>query len=122
MMGRGEEFVLRFFAFFYRYKQFEHSVVDFLNTYMADATKHFDYSSGRALFERVFSALAVVLPDGIVRERVRSRTPINLYEAVAVGAALAIKKATALKVKGASKWLNSEVLKGAHNRRNKLKS
>lgn len=119
--GTREEFVLRFFAFYYRYKQFEHSVVDFLNKYMADAAKHFNYTRGRALFESVFSALAAALPHGIVRERVKSRTPVNLYEAVAVGAALALKKVATLKTKGASSWLNSEELKslttGATNSR-----
>jgi len=124
--GTREELVLRFFAFYYRYKQFEHSVVEFLNGYMADASKQFDYRAGRALFSRVFSALESALPHGIVRERVKSRTPVNLFEAVAVGAALALDVSESLKVRGVEKWMNSDELKslttGATNSRAMVRS
>ena len=44
--GTREEYVLRFFSFLNSYKMFEHSVVGFLNDYMAAATKSFDYANG----------------------------------------------------------------------------
>jgi hypothetical protein len=45
--GTREEFVLRFFAFLDSYKQFEHSVVGFLNTYMKFSSVAFDYPLSR---------------------------------------------------------------------------
>lgn len=85
--GTCDEFVLRFFAFLNNYKNFDHSVVDFLNDYMNEATKKFDYKKGEKIFRDTFQSL-LVLPDGITRKR--STTPANLYEGVAVGAALAL--------------------------------
>ena len=52
--GTREECVLRFFAFLHRYKAFEHSVVEFLNTYMGDAAKAFDYTAAESIFTKTF--------------------------------------------------------------------
>ena len=90
--GTREECVLRFFAFLYRYQKFVHSVVDFLNAYMQDASKSFEYAANEKLFLDTFENLSEALPNGISRSQTRSRTPLNLFEAVAVGAALALKK------------------------------
>jgi hypothetical protein len=119
--GTREECVLRFFAFFHRYKTFVHSVVDFLNTYMQDADKSFKYKEGETLFLGTFKELSSALPHGIVRDRGRTITPINLFEAVAVGAALALKKTGHLKTKGIQNWIMSDKLRklttGATNNR-----
>ena len=83
-----EECVLRFFAFFDGYKAFDHSVVEFLNDYMI-AHQNLPTDKGRVeRFQLTMKWLAEELPDGIVRGR--SITPINLFEAVAVGSALAL--------------------------------
>jgi len=107
--GTDEEMVLRFFAFYHRYHRFEHSVVGFLNDFMRAASKRFDYESGRALFLDTFRSLALALPDGIRREARRS-TPINLYEAIAVGAALAMDQRGEL-AHGNVDWINSDELR-----------
>jgi len=108
--GTREEYVLRFFAFLNRYKMFEHSVVGFLNDYMATASKSFDYINGEKLFLKTFSELARVFPKGISR---RTRlTPVNLFEAVAVGAALALKTRSKLLSRSVMIWIDSEELKG----------
>lgn len=117
--GTREEYVLRFFAFLYNYKSFEHSVIDFLNTYMADASKSFKYETNEKIFTETFTALAKAFPDGIKR---RSRlTPVNLYEAVSVGAAITLKEKGKLRSAGASKWIQSAELRnlttGATNSR-----
>jgi hypothetical protein len=115
-----EELVLRFFAFLHGYKKFEHSVIDFLNDYMKSATESFDYAPNEALFADVFVALHEALPSGIVRGN-RSQTPINLFEAVAVGAALAWQESGTLVTAGVKKWMNSATLEsfttGATNSR-----
>ncbi len=106
--GTREELVLRFFAFFHGYKTFDHSVVDFLNDYMQEATKAFDYEPNQRHFEITFRELARVFPSGI-RRRTRL-TPVNLFEAVAVGAALALKKRKTI-LGNAEKWIDSDELR-----------
>jgi hypothetical protein len=109
--GTREECVLRFFAFYFRYKNFIHSVVDFLNDYMADASKSFSYDTGGKLFNDTFDQLARILPYGIVRGSRRTITPINLFEAVAVGAALVVASGRTLAPPKADAWLQSAALR-----------
>lgn len=111
--GTKEECVLRFFAFLNRYKKFEHSVVDFLNEYMASATKSFDYDAGEKIFRETFKQLHSALPNGIVRGSTRNLTPINLYEGIAVGAALAIKARGKIATRKEASWIASDELKKA---------
>ncbi|MHC1732805.1 MAG: DUF262 domain-containing protein [Bacteroidales bacterium] len=118
--GTREEFVLRFFAFLNNYQNFDHSVVQFLNEYMNESTKKFDFESGELIFRNTFDSL-VVLPSGITRNR--STTPTNLYEAVAVGAALAFKQNGRL-ITNDLDWILSPELRalttGATNSRTKV--
>jgi hypothetical protein len=109
--GTLEECVLRFFAFLDRYKKFDHSVTDFLNGYMKSASKSFDYATREKEFRLVFKELAKAFPKGIKRPGGQSRTPLNLYEGVAVGAALAIRKNGSLDTSGLNKWMASEPLR-----------
>ncbi|CAL8978631.1 hypothetical protein CELL_02917 [Cellulomonas sp. T2.31MG-18] len=88
--GTPQEFVLRFFAFHERYRLFDHSVKDFLNDYCADADEHHSVEERRGLFEQTFTFLEALFPAGIHRGP-RSITPVNVFEAVAVGAALALE-------------------------------
>jgi len=105
----NEELVLRFFAFLERYKTFEHSVVGFLNEYMHSAMSRRDYPAVAEIFRDTFRSLAKALPDGIRRSARRS-TPINLYEAVAVGAAMAIRQNGDLKTEDLT-WITGPELK-----------
>jgi hypothetical protein len=110
--GTRKECVLRFFAFLHEYKSFVHDVEKFLTDFMKTASNSFDIGAGRAIFENTFKQLEIALPDGIRRKSTpRKLTPINLFEGVAVGAALAIKKAGKLKSKTAYKWIESAELK-----------
>src|SRR5205814_4783487 len=70
----------------------QHSVKDFLNQYMRGATREFDFDTQEAVFRETFQQLAAMFPSGIVRATRRNITPINLYEGIAVGAALALQK------------------------------
>lgn len=121
--GTRQEFVLRFFAFLNNYQNFEHSVVDFLNGYMAAASKNFNYRQAEDVFRETFRQLAAI-PDGITRGR--KNTPTNLYEGVAVGAALAIQQGQTLNVVNAAEWIAGDALKGfttgATNSRVKVES
>ena len=104
-----EELVLRFFAFLNNYKGFVHSVVDFLNDYMEEASQRFNYESDGKIFKVVFDELAKALPKGIVRSQ--KTTPLNLYEGVAVGAALAFRDKGAIKTEGIQEWISDKELK-----------
>jgi hypothetical protein len=99
---------LRFFAYTYAYQNFDHIVKDFLNAYMEQSSKKFQYAENKKLFKRVFKNLAAALPNGITRGR--ANTPVNLYEAVAAGAALALRQAGALVTTGIQEWLTSKEL------------
>lgn len=120
--GTREEMVLRFFAYLNNYEQFEHSVVDFLNGYMKSASRKFDYERNETIFKKVFYSLHKVLPKGITRGR--STTPFNLYEAIVVGAALALEKKDKIYTEGIETWMVSTELKdltsGATNSRTKV--
>ncbi len=117
----SEECVLRFFAFRDGYKKFEHSVTEFLNDYMEQATKDFDYSLGETVFKQTFKELARVFPRGISRPTGRRTTPLNLFEGIAVGASLALEQQPKLQAAGLDKWLSSAELReyttGATNNR-----
>ncbi len=103
--GTREELVLRFFAFLLRYESFDHSVQDFLNNFMKDSMKSFNYVEGEAIFAKVFESLAPALPNGIRRKKL---TPVNLYEAVTVGAALALQESGKLDTNGILNWMVSK--------------
>ena len=109
--GTAEECVLRFFAFFERYMQFDHIVRDFLNQYMGDASKKFDHQNLDKIFRQTFAELAKVFPDGIHRPERKSTTPLNLFEGIAVGAALAISEKGRLVTKNMDTWLASPTLR-----------
>ena len=110
--GTRVECVLRFFAFLNHYKSFDCSVNEFLNEYMKIASKSFHYSTSRRLFTRTFEELSGAFPQGIIRDgSKRKTTPITLFEAVAVGAALALKEQPELHTERVQEWVNSQELK-----------
>lgn len=109
--GTREECVLRFFAFLDRYHQFDHSVKEFLDTYMRDASKKFAYDRREKEFKAVFEALSYGFPYGIMRDEGKGRTPLNLYEGVAVGAALAMREREHLYTRNIHSWIDCGVLR-----------
>ena len=108
--GTIEECVLRFFAFLDRYKKFDHSVTEFLNGYMEDASEHLDPTRERE-FRHVLGELVKCFPDGIRRPGRKGNTPLNLYEGVSVGAALALRKSDRLETHNLQQWLGSDELR-----------
>ncbi len=121
----AEECVLRFFAFRDRYKEFDHSVKDFLNDYMKESSESFDYVGNELVWDRTFSELARVLPHGITRKKTRNVTPLNLFEGIAVGASFALDKRPTLDGSEVEVWLLSKELRtfttGATNSRPAIK-
>jgi len=123
--GTREECVLRFFAFLDRYKTFDHSVEDFLDDFMqfgAEKLSENERNARKLEFQKVFKALSAAFPKGILRPpRGKGTTPLNLFEGVAVGAALAIRKAGKLDTTGLQAWMAAPELRksttGATNSR-----
>ena len=109
--GTAQDFVLRFFAFHDRYRDFDHSVIEFLNDYCAYAAKDPRIEERRERFVKTFRFLVAALPDGI-RRRGSGVTPVNLFEGVAVGAALALDARPGLKPPRDVTWIASPELRG----------
>ncbi|MEC4559762.1 DUF262 domain-containing protein [Pseudomonas inefficax] len=103
--GTYGELVLRFFAYLHNRENFDHSVVGFLNDYMSESSKHFIYKKNRKLFEKTFSELSLLLPEGIRRGN-RKLTPVNLYEAISVGAAIAIDEGIDISQSNPNEFMN----------------
>jgi hypothetical protein len=82
-----EECILRFFAFQSRYKSFDHLVDQFLTNYAKETNLKGVPKKQVDIFKKTMDFLKDELPNGIVRGR--TTTPIVLFEAVAVGTALA---------------------------------
>ncbi len=121
--GTPAEYVLRFFAFLDRYANFDHSVKDFLNIYTRIGWERPDVGKRTHIFDQTFDYLATCFPDGL-RGR-QPVTPVNLFEAVSVGAALALKTNPQLPAATSTKWTDSAELRkfttGATNSRPKVK-
>lgn len=108
--GTRDELVLRFFAYLYDIDSFSHSVRDFLSDYMSKASKNkkFNYSKNERLFKEVFKILNTALPNGISKGR--RNTPLNLYEAVAIGAAKAYINKGIIHTDGIQDWITDPEL------------
>ena len=117
--GTAQEYVLRFFAFLENYTSFDHSVKDFLNDYCAKASEDPQINKRRKLFHKVFEYLAAVFPNGLTSRK--RTTAVNLYEGVAVGAALALLQNPRVQMPTSLDWVNSDALRkvttGATNNR-----
>ena len=109
--GTAEECVLRFFAFLDRYSDFDHSVVAFLNGYMKDASDGARLPEQEQEFRAVFRELAKAYPHGIMRPERKGKTPLNLYEGIAVGAALAMRQNGRLETSDLNTWMASTALR-----------
>ena len=88
--GTPQEFALRFFAFLENRQAFDHSVVGFLNGFTLGSSEDPDVERRSNEFFRTFDFLAACLPGGLKSRK--GQTPVNLFEAVAVGAALALRE------------------------------
>ncbi|MEU8431275.1 DUF262 domain-containing protein [Micromonospora sp. NPDC048887] len=121
--GTREEFVLRFFAYLENYQNFEHAVKDFLDDFTIAARDKPDTLKRTRVFDRTFKFLEQCFPDGI-RTR-KGLTPVNLFEGIAVGAALALKEKPRLAAPENLDWINSAELKanagGGANTRNRVR-
>lgn len=121
--GTPQDYTLRFFAFLECYKEFDHSVKDFLNTFVEKSAQNPASARRKKIFEATFNFLEKAFPTGL--RSPKGTTTVNLFEAVAVGAALALTQNSRLKPPSETKWLRSKELRalttGATNSRPRVK-
>ncbi|WP_343867495.1 DUF262 domain-containing protein [Tatumella terrea] len=87
------EFTLRFFAYLDNYQNFDHSVRDFLNDYMAENgnidNEKQEYM--KAEFQNVLDFVLKYFPAGFRKTTNAKSTPRVRFESLAVGTALALR-------------------------------
>ncbi len=108
-----EEFVLRFFAYLDNYQGFQRYVNEFLDEYLTKENDRFDESRGiemKSTFEGMLAFVEGNFPNGFRKKANHTRTPRIRFEAISVGAALALKSKPDLKPKS-MEWLASEEFK-----------
>jgi uncharacterized protein with ParB-like and HNH nuclease domain len=112
---RGEdlEFSLRFFAYFYKYEEFQHSVKQFLDEYLEG---HADTSQEQVdemvnIFNKTMSFAKIYLPFGFRKTENAKITYRVRFEALAVGIALALQEEPNLSPNKISDWLFSDDFK-----------
>lgn len=121
--GTPQDYVLRFFAFREKYLAFDHLVDEFLRTFVSEAAKVPRVTERTAEFDRTFEFLAATFPDGVKSRK--GATPVNLYEGIAAGAALALQQDPRLSPPSSTDWLGSDTLRqlttGATNSRPRVR-
>ena len=124
--GTYEELVLRFFAYLYNRDLFVHNVKDFLNEFMKWASANYNEREYEQIFNRVFDELSA-LPHGIVKKVERKSSSTVFWEAITVGAAVALLNgADHLNLDGFYDWVADDqfnrLVTGATNSRQMIDS
>lgn len=119
------EFVLRFFAYLNNYKNFGHTVSEFLNEYLINNLVNFDEEGFYADFQHMISFVKANFPFGFAKSAKAKSTPRVRFEAISVGVALALREKPDLRISNIE-WLASDKFKeyttsDASNNEGKLK-
>lgn len=109
-----QEFVLRFFAYLENYREFDRSVIDFLNDYLKNAQKSFDTEAeaekkAHLEWDRMLD-FAEKHFGTFAKKQGHVRTPRIRFEAMSVGTALALRENPEL-VPTSTEWLESDEFK-----------
>jgi hypothetical protein len=107
--GTPQDFVLRFFAFLENYRHFSHLVDSFLKDFTDAAHKDPRVEERRSVFEQTFGFLARCFPEGLTGKS--GQTPVNLFEGVSAGCALALKQDSQLHPVVDPPWIRSDDLR-----------
>jgi hypothetical protein len=105
-----EEFVLRYFAYLNNYQGFQKSVDDFLTEYLKSKNENFREADKHAMFEefvRMLRFMSEHFPNGFKRNGYNT-VPRIRFEAISVGASLALREKTELVPGDVGQWLDSK--------------
>jgi len=111
MRREDEELVLRFFAYSDRYKDFKHDVDKFLVKFHEDHKTTFNKTKMQSEFDAVLSLVEALFPYGFAKTADAKSTPRVRFEAIAVGANLALRERPTLVPPSVSDWLESSEFK-----------
>ena len=88
-----QEFVLRFFAYLNNYKNFKRQINEFLNEYLErNNDGSFNNEVMQAEFESMLNFIEKYFPNGFRKRGKSGTSPRIRFEAIAVGAALALRE------------------------------
>lgn len=125
--GEYEELILRFFAYSDSYIEFKHDVAAFLNDYLNTMNEtDFDETEYKNRFNEMCTFIEEYFPIGFRREKNSNSTPRVRFEAISVGAYLALKEIHNLEDPNLE-WLDSagfriQTTSDASNNPNRLKN
>jgi len=88
-----EELVLRYFAYSDKYREFKHSVTDFLNDYLVEMNKA-DYCEEQLWlgFKKMLDFVESSFEGGFAKSLTATSTPRVRFEAIAIGSNLALRE------------------------------
>ena len=104
------ELVLRFFAFLNNYKNFNHRVDEFLDSYVESVKDSFDQKKFKMEFENMLAFVDKYFENGFKKTKTSKSTPRVRFEAIAVGVGLALRENPSL-IPSSMEWLRSEEFK-----------
>jgi hypothetical protein len=105
-----EEFVLRYFAYLNNYQSFQKSVDDFLTDYLKSKNGNFLDADKQSMLNEFVHMLKFVFlhfPNGFKRTGYKT-VPRIRFEAIAVGASLALRENTDLIPDDVGQWMDSK--------------
>jgi len=109
LRGEKEELISRFFALSNNYKEFIHSVKDFMDDYIIKTNLSFNEQTAETLQKELFNTLTFVqnsFPNGFKKSNTAKSIPRVRFEAIAVGANLALRADLNLSITNVD-WLES---------------
>lgn len=107
------EFTLRFFAYLEKYRDFDHSVREFLNEYLRDRKdmNMVEINDLQKEFKRTMEFVDKHFPYGFSKSRSAKSTPRVRFESIAVGIALALREDPNIVPNNIESWLFSDEFK-----------
>lgn len=107
--GENQELVLRYYAYCDNYKEFVHSVEDFLDDYMKNKHENgFDKEAMQLQFQQMLDFVEAYFPDGFKKSlQVNSVSRVR-FEAISVGVTLALRINPKIEPKKISEWIECE--------------
>lgn len=113
LRGEKEELISRFYALSNNYKNFVHSVKDFMDDYIIKIGKEFNDGIKDSLRSELLDTLSFVennFPNGFMKSSTAKSIPRVRFEALSVGTALALRENPDLKITNV-KWIDSDEFK-----------
>lgn len=102
------ELALRYFAYIEKYLDFQKSVEEFLNEFLANGNNGFEEERLRNEFEEMLVFVKTYFPDGFRKNEKNTSVPRIRFEAISVGVTLARRINPNLVPEDPTSWLHSK--------------